>query len=369
MPIEDVAGTVKDLVVAGKVKHFGLSEAAPQTIRRAHAVQPVAAIQSEYSLWTRDVEQNGVLAVCEALGIGFVPWAPLGAGFLTGTIDATTTFGAVDFRTFSPRFAPEARAANVAVVDLLQRIAEQEKGATPAQVAIAWLLAQKPFIVPIPGTTKLHRLEENVGAAGIALTDDDLRDRGGGCAIEVHGARLPEAVLKFSVTCHRVSDRSVVTCTIRYARCSRRLNTSAVPFTQKDEEMQVGLLMLGVCLLTMVVPSGHAQAASQGDSKATVTQAEQDIVTLSKDEWRWMAERNVEALDKLFAPEAIFVHMGATMSKSQELEVIKSGTIQFTRTRKSRRSRSASSAARRFFSTRSASSRWSAATKSSTRST
>ncbi len=198
VPIEDVAGAVKELIAAGKVKHFGLSEAAPQTIRRAHAVQPVAAIQSEYSLWTRDVEQNGVLAVCEELGIGFVPWAPLGAGFLTGTIDATTTFEAGDFRTFSPRFAPEARGANVAVVDLLKRIAAQ-KSATPAQVAIAWLLAQKPWIVPIPGTTKLHRLEENIGAAGIALTTGDLREIATAAAgIEVQGARLPEAVLKHS---------------------------------------------------------------------------------------------------------------------------------------------------------------------------
>jgi aryl-alcohol dehydrogenase-like predicted oxidoreductase len=198
VPIEDVAGAVRELIAAGKVKHFGLSEAAPQTIRRAHAVQPVAALQSEYSLWTRDVEQNGVLAVCEDLGIGFVPWAPLGAGFLTGTIDATTTFEAGDFRTFSPRFAPEARAANVAVVDLLKRIAAQ-KSATPAQVAIAWLLAQKPWIVPIPGTTKLHRLEENIAAAGIALTTDDLREIAAAAGgIEVQGARLPEAVLKHS---------------------------------------------------------------------------------------------------------------------------------------------------------------------------
>jgi aryl-alcohol dehydrogenase-like predicted oxidoreductase len=198
VPIEDVAGTVKALIAAGKVKHFGLSEAAPATIRRAHAVQPVAAIQSEYSLWTRDVEQNGVLATCEELGIGFVPWAPLGAGFLTGAIDAQTTFEAGDFRTFSPRFAPEARAANVAVVDLLKRIAEK-KGATPAQVAIAWLLAQKPFIVPIPGTTKLHRLEENIGAARVELTADDLRELAEAvAAIEVQGARLPEAVLKHS---------------------------------------------------------------------------------------------------------------------------------------------------------------------------
>jgi aryl-alcohol dehydrogenase-like predicted oxidoreductase len=198
VPIEDVAGAVKELVAAGKVKHFGLSEAAPPTIRRAHAVQPVAAIQSEYSLWTRDVEQNGVLAVCEELGIGFVPWAPLGAGFLTGTIDATTTFEAGDFRTFSPRFAPAARAANAAMVDLVKRIA-QRKGATPAQVALAWLLAQKPWIVPIPGTTKLHRLEENVGAVNVELTPEDLREIAEAAAgIEVQGARLPEAVLKHS---------------------------------------------------------------------------------------------------------------------------------------------------------------------------
>jgi aryl-alcohol dehydrogenase-like predicted oxidoreductase len=198
VPIEDVAGTVKDLIASGKVKHFGLSEAAPQTIRRAHAVQPVAAIQSEYSLWTRDVEQNGVLASCEELGIGFVPWAPLGAGFLTGAIDAKTTFDAKDFRTNSPRFTPEARAANIAMVDLVKRIAEQ-KGATPAQVALAWLLAQKPFIVPIPGTTKLHRLEENLGAADVELTADDLREMADVAAkIEVQGARLPEAMLKHS---------------------------------------------------------------------------------------------------------------------------------------------------------------------------
>ncbi|WP_110174874.1 aldo/keto reductase [Luteitalea pratensis] len=198
VPIEDVAGTVKALITAGKVKHFGLSEAAPQTIRRAHAVQPLAAIQSEYSLWTRDVEQNGVLATCEELGIGFVPWSPLGAGFLTGAISATTTFDAADFRASSPRFVPEARAANVAMVDLLKRIAEP-KGATPAQIALAWLLAQKPFIVPIPGTTKLHRLEENLGAAHVTLTPEDLRDiASASAAIEVHGARLPEAILKHS---------------------------------------------------------------------------------------------------------------------------------------------------------------------------
>jgi len=198
VPIEDVTGTVKDLIAAGKVKHFGLSEAAPQTIRRAHAVQPIAAIQSEYSLWTREVEQNGVLATCEALGIGFVPWGPLGAGFLTGKIDDKTTFDATDSRTWSPRFAAEARAANVAMVDLLKRIADR-KGATPAQVALAWLLAQKPFIVPIPGTTKLHRLEENLGAANVDLTPGDLREMADAAAtIEVQGGRLPEAVLKHS---------------------------------------------------------------------------------------------------------------------------------------------------------------------------
>jgi aryl-alcohol dehydrogenase-like predicted oxidoreductase len=159
VPIEDVAGTVKELIAAGKVKHFGLSEAAPQTIRRAHAVQTVAAVQSEYSLWTRDVEQNGVLATCEALAIGFVPWGPLGSGFLTGTIDATTTFDATDFRSVSARFTPEARDANIGMVDLLKRIAAQ-KDATPAQVAIAWLLAQKPWIVPIPGTTSCTAWKE-----------------------------------------------------------------------------------------------------------------------------------------------------------------------------------------------------------------
>jgi aryl-alcohol dehydrogenase-like predicted oxidoreductase len=151
------------LIAQGKARHFGLSEASAATIRRANAIQSVTAVQSEYSLWTRDVEQNGVLATCEELGIGFVPWGPLGAGFLTGTIDAATQFDASDFRNAVPRFAPEARAANLAVVDLLKRIAEQ-KNATPAQIAIAWLLAQKPWIVPIPGTTKLHRLQENVGA-------------------------------------------------------------------------------------------------------------------------------------------------------------------------------------------------------------
>lgn len=198
VPIEDVAGAVKDLIAAGKVKHFGLSEAAPRTVRRAHAVQPVAAVQSEYSLWTRDVEHNGVLATCEELGIGFVSWGPLGSGFLTGTIDAKTTFDATDFRSVAPRFTPEARDANVAMVSLLKRTAAQ-KHATPAQVAIAWLLAQKPWIVPIPGTTKLHRLDENLGAAEIELTPGDLHDISAAAAtIDVRGARLPEAVLKHS---------------------------------------------------------------------------------------------------------------------------------------------------------------------------
>jgi aryl-alcohol dehydrogenase-like predicted oxidoreductase len=198
VPIEDVAGTVKGLIEQGKVKHFGLSEAGAETIRRAHAVQPVTAVQSEYSLWTRDPEQNGVLAVCEELGIGFVAFSPLGAGFLTGKIGTTTEFHSSDFRNMSPRFAPEARAANLALVDLLKRIAET-KHATPAQIALAWLLAQKPWVVPIPGTTKLHRLEENLGAARIELTPDDLREiEDAASKITIQGARLPEAVLKMS---------------------------------------------------------------------------------------------------------------------------------------------------------------------------
>jgi aryl-alcohol dehydrogenase-like predicted oxidoreductase len=198
VPIEDVAGTVKELIQQGQVKHFGLSEASAQTIRRAHAVQPVAAVQSEYSLWTRDVETNGVLATCEELGIGFVPFSPLGAGFLTGKIDTSTTFNATDFRNISPRFAPDARAANMAMVDLLRRIAER-KGATPAQIALAWLLAQKPWIVPIPGTRKVERLEENIGAASVDLSDADVREmRDAASQITVQGARLPEAVLKLT---------------------------------------------------------------------------------------------------------------------------------------------------------------------------
>jgi aryl-alcohol dehydrogenase-like predicted oxidoreductase len=198
VPIEDVAGTVKELIAAGKVKHFGLSEASAQTIQRAHAVQSVTAVQSEYSLWTKDVEENGVLATCEQLGIGFVPFSPLGAGFLTGKIDANTPIDSKDFRSHSPRFTPEARAANVALVELLKQVAGR-KHATPAQIALAWLLAQKPWIVPIPGTTKRERLTENLGAVNIELTADDLREINTAAAkIEVRGARLPEAVLQFS---------------------------------------------------------------------------------------------------------------------------------------------------------------------------
>jgi aryl-alcohol dehydrogenase-like predicted oxidoreductase len=197
IPIEDVAGTVKDLIQEGKVKHFGLSEASAQTIRRAHTVQPVTAVQSEYSLWTRDPETE-VLPTCEQLGIGFVPFSPLGAGFLTGKIDAKTTFDSTDFRNISPRFTPEARKANQVLVDLLDRVAEQ-KQAMPAQIAIAWLLAQKPWIVPIPGTTKLHRLEENIGAVNVELTPDDLSEiESAASKITVQGARLPEAALKFT---------------------------------------------------------------------------------------------------------------------------------------------------------------------------
>jgi len=198
VPIEDVAGTVKTLIEAGKVQRFGLSEAAPATIRRAHAVQPVTAVQSEYSLWTRDVETNGVLETCETLGIGFVPWSPLGAGFLTGAIDAASTFDASDFRAAAPRFTADARAANAVMVDLLKRVAS-EKGATPAQIALAWLLAQRPFIVPIPGTTRLHRLEENIAAADLELSATELDQLTEAAAqIKVQGARLPEAVLKWS---------------------------------------------------------------------------------------------------------------------------------------------------------------------------
>jgi len=200
VPIEDVAGTLKQLIGEGKVKHYGLSEASARTIRRAHTVHPVAAVQSEYSLWTRDVEQNGVLAACEELGIGFVPWSPLGAGFLTSKIDANTPIAATDFRAASPRFTPEAREHNLALVDLVRKVADR-KQATPAQIALAWLLAQKPWIVPIPGTTKLHRLEENLGAADVRLTSDDLRELDEGSSrIEIQGERLPEAILAMSET-------------------------------------------------------------------------------------------------------------------------------------------------------------------------
>jgi len=195
VPIEDVAGTVAELIRQGKVKHFGLSEASARTIRRAHAVAPVTAVQSEYSLWTRDPEQNGVLATCEELGIGFVPFSPLGMGFLTGKIDTATTFDRSDFRNRAPRFTPEARAANLALVELLKRIAARKK-ATPAQIALAWLLAQKPWIVPIPGTRRVERLDENVGSADVELAPDDLREIESAAAqITVEGARLPQEVL------------------------------------------------------------------------------------------------------------------------------------------------------------------------------
>jgi len=192
VPIEDVAGAVKDLIQQGKVKHFGLSEPGVQTIRRAHRVQSVTAVQSEYSLWWRRPEDE-VLPTLEELGIGFVPFSPLGKGFLTGKIDETTKFDSTDFRNVIPRFSPEARTANQVLVDLLTRVAER-KNATPAQIALAWLLAQTPWIVPIPGTTKLHRLRENVAAAEVQLTDNDLRDiEGAASQIKVEGARYSEA--------------------------------------------------------------------------------------------------------------------------------------------------------------------------------
>ena len=195
VPIEDVAGAVKDLIQQGKVKHFGLSEAGAQTIRRAHAVQPVTALQSEYSLWWREPEAE-VMPTLEELGIGFVPFSPLGKGFLTGKIDENTKFDSTDFRNIVPRFTPEARKANQAVVDLLGEIAQRKK-ATPAQIALAWLLAQKPWIVPIPGTTKLQRLEENIGAAAVELTPDDLREIDSAASkITVQGARYPEELQK-----------------------------------------------------------------------------------------------------------------------------------------------------------------------------
>jgi aryl-alcohol dehydrogenase-like predicted oxidoreductase len=195
--IEDVAGAVKELIEEGKVKHFGLSEAGVQTIRRAHAVQSVTALQSEYSLWWREPEAE-VLPTVEELGIGFVPFSPLGRGFLTGKIDENTTFNSSDFRNIVPRFTPEARRANQALVDLLNRVAERKK-ATPAQIALAWLLAQKPWIVPIPGTTKAQRLEENIGAASVELTSDDLRDIDDAAStITVQGARYPESMQRMT---------------------------------------------------------------------------------------------------------------------------------------------------------------------------
>lgn len=191
VPIEDVAGTVKELIREGKVKHFGMSEAGVQTIRRAHGVQPVAAVQNEYSLWWRKPEEE-LLPTLEELGIGFVPFSPLGRGFLTGKIDENTTFDAKDIRSTVPRFTPENRKANQTLVEFLGKIAAAKK-ATPAQIALAWLLAQKPWIVPIPGTTKLHRLDENIGAVAVELTPDDLREINAAAAqIEIHGARYPE---------------------------------------------------------------------------------------------------------------------------------------------------------------------------------
>ncbi|EKO3981540.1 aldo/keto reductase [Vibrio fluvialis] len=191
VPIEDVAGAVKDLIQEGKVKYFGMSEPGAETVRRAHAIQPVTAIQNEYSLWTRNVETNGILDVCDELGIGLVPYSPLGKGFLTGSMGKDTTFGANDFRNNLPRFTAEAMEKNQALVDLLKRIA-MDKEATPAQIALAWLLAKKSWIVPIPGTTKLHRLEENIGAANIELSSADLLDiEQAAAAIQVEGDRYP----------------------------------------------------------------------------------------------------------------------------------------------------------------------------------
>ena len=197
VPIEDVAGAVKELIQQGKVKYFGLSEAAAHTIRRAHAVQPVTAVQSEYSLWYRELEEE-VLPTLEELGIAFVPFSPLGKGFLTGRIDETTKFDSTDFRSMVPRFSEENRKANHALVDLLGNIAKR-KNATPAQIALAWLLAQKPWIVPIPGTTKLHRLEENIGSTALQLTSDDLTQiEIAASKIEIQGARYPEHLEKMS---------------------------------------------------------------------------------------------------------------------------------------------------------------------------
>jgi aryl-alcohol dehydrogenase-like predicted oxidoreductase len=195
LPIEDVAGAVKDLIQQGKVKHFGLSEPGVQTVRRAHAVQPVTAVQNEYSLWTRGPETNGIVQVCEELGIGLVPYSPLGRGFLTGAMNKDTKIEKSDFRSMLPRFTPEAMEANQALVDLLKRIAEQKK-ATPAQIALAWLLVQRSWVVPIPGTTKLHRLEENIRAANVQLTASDLAEiERAVSAITVKGERYPEQLM------------------------------------------------------------------------------------------------------------------------------------------------------------------------------
>jgi aryl-alcohol dehydrogenase-like predicted oxidoreductase len=197
VPIEDVAGTVKGLIQQGKVKHFGMSEAAAKTVRRAHAVQPVTAVQSEYSLWYRDREKD-LLPTLEELGIGFVPFSPLGKGFLTGKMDENTPLASTDFRSTLPRFTPENRKANLALVDLLGKIAQGKK-ATPAQISLAWLLAQKPWIVPIPGTTKLNRLEENIGAAAVELTPNDLREIDSAASkITMQGARYPEHIERMS---------------------------------------------------------------------------------------------------------------------------------------------------------------------------
>jgi aryl-alcohol dehydrogenase-like predicted oxidoreductase len=197
VPIEDVAGAIKELIAQGKVKHFGMSEAGVQTIRRAHAVQPVTAVQSEYSLFWRGPEAE-LLSALEELGIGFVPFSPLGAGFLTGKIDENTKFDPTDFRNIVPRFSPEARKANMALVEVVKAVAKR-KGATPAQVALAWLLAQKPWIVPIPGTTKLYRLKENLGAVNVELTENDLKQiEEAASRLKLEGARLPEAMLKMT---------------------------------------------------------------------------------------------------------------------------------------------------------------------------
>jgi len=197
VPIEDVAGAVKELIAEGKVRHFGMSEAGVQTIRRAHAVQPITAVQSEYSLFWRGPEAE-LLPTLEELGIGFVPFSPLGAGFLTGKIDENTKFDPTDFRNIVPRFSPEARKANMVLVDLVKAVAER-KGATPAQIALAWLLAQKPWIVPIPGTTKLHRLEENLGSVNVELTENDLQQIDEAASrLKLEGVRLPEAMLKMT---------------------------------------------------------------------------------------------------------------------------------------------------------------------------